>query len=255
MVAALEITNFVIMDKLPSDLIFIICSYYEKNIHIIRLLSTTTCLNGLKNKYTFDKETVSYKHIKTISYKENIKNVCIEAISELMDCKHITHLTFANNFNQKIVKNILPCSLTHLTFGHNFNKYLEENVLPLSLTHLTFGFRFKKSIEQNVLPPSLTHLTLGYCFNQAIKQNVLPPSLTHLTFGHFFESSIGKNVLPHSLTHLTLSYHFIKPIKQDVLPSSVTHLCLNSRYPSTYREEIPSTISITYVDFISIHIE
>jgi hypothetical protein len=185
-------------------------------------LSTTVYLHTLKHKYTFDKETVACRKIKSVSYKENIKNVAVHHISELIDYEHITKI-------------ILHCETP-----------IKKNMLPSSLTHFTFGYSFNQKLNLGVLPSSLTHLTFDRLFNRPIGPGVLPCSLTHLTFGHWFNQPIGKNVLPSSLTHLTFGFGFDKSIEQDILPSSLTHLYLNSSYPLEFREKIPSFLLVAY---------
>jgi hypothetical protein len=257
----------IIMNQFPSDIIFFICSYYEKNKDIIYLLSTSVYLHTLKYKYIFNKEPAYYYNITLISYKENIKNVIVENVSELMDCKHITHLTFGDDFYQHLIKpGILPSSLTHLTFGNFFNKPIESGILPSLLTHLTFGYYFNQPITSGVLPSSLIHLTFGDWFDQPIEPDVLPSSITHLKFGVHFNKPITPGVLPCSLTHLTFGSHFggriepsvlpsllthltfgwlyKQPIEPSVLPSSLTRIYLNIGYPSEYREKLPPRLFI-----------
>jgi hypothetical protein len=78
---------------------------------------------------------ISRQYIESISYKENIKNVLVDYIADLEECKHVTHLTFSTFFGRHIKENILPASLTHLTFGYWYNNKIELGVT--SFTHLS----------------------------------------------------------------------------------------------------------------------
>jgi hypothetical protein len=137
-----------------------------------------------KNKYSIKKwitENELYKlndgknlnklHIyKSYKIKKYIVYNNIETIP-----KHITHLTFINNFNKKI--NNLPDTITHLTFGDNFNQYIKK--FPQKLTHLIFGYDFNKPLIN--LPKTLLHLSVGYDFNNYLNEKNIPKCIIYLT--------------------------------------------------------------------------
>jgi hypothetical protein len=46
----------------------------------------------------------------------------------------------------------MPNSITHLTFGEKFNQKILPGTLPNSITHLTFGYWFNQEILPDILP-------------------------------------------------------------------------------------------------------
>ena len=135
----------------------------------------------------FDKNKLDLVKILFYNSHMKIKN-------ELKKFQKINHLIFANYFNQRITKDVLPNNLTQLTFGDAFNQVLTKDVLPNNLTQLTFGHNFNQPLTKNVLPNNLTQLTFGTHFNQPITKDVLPNSLTQLIFGDDFNQPITKDV-------------------------------------------------------------
>ena len=105
------------MQHLCQDIIFLICSYCIKNRDIVHLLSITEIFHTLKHNYVFDKELIPCERVKSLSYKNNIKNILIKHIDAIDQFLTITRLVIGDNFNQVIKKGILPSTLKDLTFG------------------------------------------------------------------------------------------------------------------------------------------
>lgn len=131
---------------------------------------------------------------------------------------YITHLSFANSFNEMIPVATIPDSVTYIRFGVRFNQSLPVGALPSSLTHLTIGLGFRKQLDPNSIPSSVTHLTVN---GQLV---VIPSSVTHLAFGYDFNHVLPVGSIPSSVKQLSFGYRFNQPIFVGALPQSITHL-------------------------------
>jgi len=169
---------------------------------------------------------VDYRRISELR-KRGIEPKSVSAIpGTLKDLQKVpaivTHVTFADSFNNSLLNATLPPKLTHLTFGYYFNRSLDHITLPLNLTHLTFGGRFNRPLDNVTLPSKLTHLTFGSNFNQPLDNVTLPPTLTNLEFGYHFNQSLDNLTLPPRLTLLTFGYLFDRMLNYAKLPPTLT---------------------------------
>ena len=177
------------------------------------LYNTFIVFHESNQKYIFE----------TLTYNSN-RPITTLFENTIFDFTQLTNLKFGQDFNQKLLKDVLPPNLTHLKFGYYFDKELSQGVLPPKITHLKFGYYFDQELSQGVLPPKITHLTFGLKFNQKLLQGVLPPLITHLTFGQMFDQKLLQGVLPPLITHLTFGEMFNQELSQGVLPPLITHL-------------------------------
>jgi FNIP Repeat len=175
----------------------------------------------------------------------------------------LEYITLYGNFNSKISKNVLPCTLKRLIFGSDYNQIIEEGVLPEALEILQFGYRYNHLFP--VLPKSLIKLSLGEQFNQFIGEHILPtslqvlilpgrwnhiiskitlclpPHLEELEFGRKYNEIIPENMLPNSLKILKFGYEYNQELPTP-LPSSLETLHFHFRFNQKFA--IPSTLRV-----------
>ena len=108
----------------------------------------------------------------------------------------VTHLEGATHGNYL---QHLPRSIEHITFGDDFDQRLERVTLPSDLRTLSLGHCFDQSLERVTLPSSLQSLSFGDDFNQSLERVTLPSSLQSLSFGRDFNQSLERVTLPSSL--------------------------------------------------------
>jgi hypothetical protein len=84
--------------------------------------------------YFNEKINKFFHKTKIIIFYEKYPNCSIfnQKIDNLQYCLCLTHLTFGNNFNQKVDN--LPKNLTHLTFDRYFNQKIDN--LPITLKEI-----------------------------------------------------------------------------------------------------------------------
>lgn len=118
------------------------------------------------------------------------------------------------DFNGKI-----PLTVTHLTFPDNFNQKLDD-CIPSSVIYINFGFNFDHPIKDRI-PTSVTEITFGGRFNQMINKNI-PSSVTKLNFTkyHIFRHSIFEN-LPSSIKKVTVTGTFHELERRDIYHSII----------------------------------
>jgi hypothetical protein len=93
-------------------------------------------------------KTISYENIDTLAYKNSVKNVSFYNVSKIYTLPTITHLSFSNDFNAHIEKNILPSTVKYLSFGNTFNQLVSEDVIPSSVISLSFGDIFDRPLKK-----------------------------------------------------------------------------------------------------------
>ncbi len=178
------------MDDLPEDVLAEILFHLEDK-NKIQFLSINTSFHVFKNKILFTNAVDPCK-VNHLSYYDNFVNI-----------------KFSNDFNENISTYQFPLNITHLTFGDNFNQKI-DNCIPKRVTHLIFGYSFNQKID-NCIPKGVTHLTFGWCFNQEI-DGCIPSSVTHLIFGFRFNQNIDNCILS-KLKKLRISKYYSHEIK------------------------------------------
>jgi len=176
-----------VMDTLTDEILHI-CAYLsdKDNIH---LSATFKRFSVIKFQILFFTE-MHIKDIIHLSYFHQFSNVTMSDTNESLP-KHVTHLTFGENFDQPI-NSCIPDSVTHLTFSVKFNQQI-NGCISNSVTHLTFGDNFDRPIN-GCMPDSVTHLTLGYNFDQNIDE--LPISIINISLSRNYKRSISEKMLP-----------------------------------------------------------
>ncbi|QGR53577.1 fnip repeat-containing protein [Moumouvirus maliensis] len=154
-----------------------------------------------------------YNKIKNLSYYARFRYIEY-MVDNINISKGITHLTFINQVDQSIKKNI---PLGEYITNNSPNKQKIYKFLYNGLTHLTFGCDFNQPIKEYI-PDTVTHLKFGKCFNQPIK-DCIPKSVTHLTFGYLFNQSI-EGCIPNNVIHLTTSVSFLMANNQYINPNT-----------------------------------
>ena len=196
------------MDTLTDEIVHICAQLSDKDN--VNLSATSKHLSVIKFRVLF----FTKRHVKDIinlPYFHQFSNVVMSDANECSP-KHVTHLTFCNDFNQPI-NGCISDSITHLIFGHCFNQPI-NGCIPDSVTNLTFSYHFNQPID-GCIPDSVTSLTFGFKFNHPIN-GCIPDSVTHLTFGYEFNQSTDS--IPNSVINISLSSNYKREISKKMLP-------------------------------------
>jgi FNIP Repeat len=134
-----------------------------------------------------------------------------------------------------------PPSLTSLSFQNNYNQRILPNVLPASLIKLQLGWYYDTEINEGVLPNSLQTLICGSWFNQPLP--ILPSSLVELVLGSGFRQKIPDHILPSTLESLYLDRNYNQPLpsfppsfrKLEFEPSSEFNQSIVHAFPPSFR--------------------
>jgi hypothetical protein len=65
------------MNRLPREIILVVCSIFKKHKYILNFLSINTEMHELKTKVDFDKEWVLYENVVNLSYKNKYKAIVL----------------------------------------------------------------------------------------------------------------------------------------------------------------------------------
>lgn len=167
--------------------------------------------------------------------REN-RTALMKTAQSLMTC-----LCLANNFNEKLTKDLLPFNLTHLYLGFSFNQVIQRGVIPGGLEHLDLGSSFNQELVPGAFPTGLKLIIFGYCFNKQLTEGAIPDTVETLHFDNGkFNKVIEKNQLPNSLRNLRMGSNYNQPFDDDVLPSGLRNISLGICY--TYPIHLPSGI-------------
>jgi len=136
---------------------------------------------------------------------------------------HITHLSMRKFFNQTF-SYPKPCNITHVTFGNNFNQKVQP--LPCSVTHFTMNHEFTEPLTFEE-PSQLIDFTMGEMFQHETFR--LPASVRIFVMGDEFNAAGFQ--LPDGVTDFEMGFDFNQP--GFVLPSSVRRFEMGNAFNQT----------------------
>ena len=98
------------------------------------------------------------------------------------------HLSIDENIilDSNIWKNAVA---THITFDDEYNQPLHKDIFPLA-THITFGFYYNQPLDKDIFPLA-AHITFGYNYNQPLDKDIFPLAID-ITFGWIYDKPITK---------------------------------------------------------------
>ncbi len=160
-----------------------------------------------------------------------------KTIKQLPKTSQILEFPFSSQYDQPLLKNVLPESLKYLKFGSSFNQLINESesVLPQGLVSLIFGYNFNQIIDLRAFD-ELRDLVFGFNFNKPLCK--LPKKVRTLIFNGMFNQLIEKNILSEKLTKLIFSTKFNQPLDIGVLPDTITYLHFGCEYNQPFSQGV-----------------
>jgi len=173
------------MVDLYDDLIIKICDELcDREKIYVTMISKR--MEKIRYKCTY-REKIHVRYIVALPYFDNFESVEIsELISILPKCAKyiyfeadtrsipgfVTHLKFADTFNEPIKKSDIPTSVTHLELGDNYNQAMEINSISESVIYLKFGYWFYQSIN-NCVSSSVKEIELETDYDLNIDEDIV----------------------------------------------------------------------------------
>jgi hypothetical protein len=258
------------MNRLPREIILVVCSIFKKHKYILNFLSINTEMHELKTKVDFDKEWVLYENVVNLSYKTNIKRLSLVGeIPKDIDqfyplsilCKTSPIHGFCNI--PSIVKELsfdslvpvlkvrdIPSTILSLDLGEKCSSCLIPNVIPNSVTTLILSTKYNYPLHPGDIPNSVTFLNMGIKYNRDLMVGSLPANLTHLYLSKQYNRPLGVHILPDSVTKLYFGDFFNQPISLSVLPKNLRSVYFGYYFDQPLVENAfpPTTRKIVFGD-------
>lgn len=230
-----------------------------------------------------------FKNLKSILLLKDVKINFPDTLTSLMMSQYIYEiktfppnlrfLCLGQNYNHKILPNMLPKTLRTITINNRYAHDLND-VLPQSVTSLSFSHGYRGKIPDK-LPPNLESLYLPFTYDyklpklpktlntlrlprhyqyslpkrlKSLRMNLyykqlkigdLPVNLESLTM-RFYKYKLKVGVLPETLKTLSIEWHDIKN-PNTVLPKNLQHLSIYYRLNNLKSNMLPNNIDHMYL--------
>uniref|UniRef100_A0A6C0C7E9 F-box domain-containing protein n=1 Tax=viral metagenome TaxID=1070528 RepID=A0A6C0C7E9_9ZZZZ len=222
------------MQTICKDAMLKICSFLPEKDRVYLTMITTT-FGILRSEMLYSKK-VRFDKIKDLSYFDNFESVQLLSPTDRTP-------KFAKFVYYEASTHDIPLNVTHLSFAEGFNESIQEIIAP-TVTDLEFSWDFVQPVH-DCKPATVKNVTFGYYFDKGTEEifgvhhligmnhndhqlDALPITIVHVTYRrYFYKSKIINNAPnrtwsainsqdPPNKKCMTLSYNLDKRINDDI---------------------------------------